>query len=57
MFALFRLPKFFPLVNSRIEPENFGSLQRTAKMVMGVFRPAPTISSLESGVDAIDAKH
>jgi hypothetical protein len=33
MFALFRLPKFFPPVNSRIDTKNFGSLQGSAKIV------------------------
>jgi hypothetical protein len=33
MFALFRLPKFSPGVNSRIDVKNFGSLQSTAKIV------------------------
>jgi hypothetical protein len=33
MFALFRLPKFFPLVNSGTDTKNFGSLQGAAKIV------------------------
>jgi hypothetical protein len=38
MFALFRLPKFLPLVNSRIGPKNFGSLQSTAKIAFAKTR-------------------